>query len=102
MSPSPETQALFVSNKLPFPVLPFLYFGPKVRIALQLGLTILLAVVAYCVYTYGKAMFDATGSTGMHLPSKAVIPGWIYVVAPLISLIAGAYVFIFLRFNFLQ
>jgi TRAP-type C4-dicarboxylate transport system permease small subunit len=97
-----SAQPLFAGDRLPFQALPVLHFAPRVRVAVQLLVSALFAAVAYAVWTYTRAMFDATGSTGMRLPAAAEVPGWIYVVAPLVGLIAGAYVFVYLRFNFLQ
>jgi hypothetical protein len=97
-----EAHALFAKNHTPFQVLPVLHFAPKARVGLQLLLTLLACAVAYAVYSHTRLVFDATGSTGLVLPAKAAIPGWAYVLGPALGCIAGAYIVVFLRYNFLQ
>lgn len=101
MSATSLSHSVFKGDGLPFK-LPILTFGPKMRVVVQIVLTAIFALTFYSFYRSAPGAIEATGHTGLSMPPNTVIPTWFFVVIPLLSIVPAVYVFLFLRYNFLQ
>lgn len=101
MSVITPSQLVFKGDGLPFS-LPLLNFGPKMRVAVQIVLTAVVALVYYSFYRSAPGAIEATGHNGFSMPPNTVIPTWFFIVVPLLSIVPAVYTFLFLRYNFLQ
>ena len=88
-------------HKIPFK-LKVMDFSPRWRAVIQLSITVLLVGSMYAAYRNSEAIVEGIGFTGMRLTPDASPPSWAFLVLPLMSIIPAVYVFLYLKYNFLQ
>lgn len=71
--------------------------SPRVRVAAQLLLTMAIAAAVFAGYLAVPQTLRGISDSGRRMPRGADIPGWAMVAVPLVALIPGAFVFLYLR-----
>lgn len=80
---------------------PKLQFGPRQRVGMQILITIVFISVFYFgVYNNTDKVLAATKWSHMKMPEEAELPGWVMLLVPIIMIIPGVYIFMFLKYNF--
>jgi hypothetical protein len=88
----------FVNSPL---YLPLLQFGPRQRVMIQIVLTtVMFSALYFGAYLSTPRILDATKWSGMTMPKNTELPGWVMLLMPILAIIPGVYVFLFLKYNF--
>lgn len=77
--------------------MPRLQLTPRQRTAFQVGITTTFLLALYGAYHATPRILKATPHTGIH--DAPDVPGYIMLLVPLLALIPGIYVFLFLKYN---
>ncbi len=81
-------------------LLPMIQFSPRVRVGMQVAISFVMMFALYCAYKGVQAILDATDWSGYTMPEEEEIPGWFLLLMPLLAVIPGMYIFMFLKYNF--
>lgn len=78
--------------------IPRLVMTPRIRVAVQVVLTTVALLAFYSAYRSVPTVLKKTKATGMK--DAPDIPGWLMLTAPILAIIPGVYIFLFLKYNF--
>lgn len=73
---------------------------PRVRAAVQIALSATLLLALYGAYYSTPRILKSIPTTG--LTDAPDVPGWIMLLVPIIAIIPGVYIFLFLKYNWHQ
>lgn len=71
---------------------------PRVRVAVQIVVTIVALLAFYSAYKSVPTVLKHTKTTGLR--DAPDIPGWLMLTAPILAIVPGVYIFLFLKYNF--
>lgn len=78
-----------------------LQFGPRQRVGMQILITfVFMSVLYFGVWKNTEQVLAATKWSHMKMPEEAELPGWVMLLVPIIMIIPGVYIFMFLKYNF--
>jgi hypothetical protein len=75
-------------------------FGPRWRAAIQVLITVVLTAALFAAFYTTDRVLAAQRSSGHSLPPGSEPPGWVLLLVPVLAIIPGAYIFLFLKYNF--
>lgn len=81
-------------------MLPSLMLKPRAKVELQVGITTVFLLALFGAYRATDKILNATEWTGVQMPPDTDLPGWAMLVFPIIAIIPGVYIFLFLKYNF--
>lgn len=88
----------FVNSPL---YLPAIHFGPRQRVVAQIIITVVFLWTFYFgAYLSTDRILKATPWSGMTMPEDTELPGWVILLVPIVAIIPGIYMFLFLKYNF--
>lgn len=88
----------FVNSPL---YLPIIKFGPRQRVAVQIVITCtLLSALYFGAYHNTTKVLDSTKWSGLRMPDDTELPGWVMLLFPILAIIPGMYMFLFMKYNF--
>ena len=78
-----------------------LQFGPRQRVGMQILITVVfMSVLYFGVWKNTEKVLAATKWSHMKMPDDAELPGWVMLLVPIIMIVPGVYMFLFLKYNF--
>jgi hypothetical protein len=79
-------------------LLPRIDFGKRQRVGMQVAFSLVLIAALWCAYWTTGRVRDSVPWTG--LKGENSLPGWAAILFPILAIIPGVYVFLFLKYNF--
>ena len=80
---------------------PKIQFRPRQRVVMQIVISVVfLSVMYFGAWKNAPKVLAATKWSHMKMPDDAEIPGWVMLLVPIIMIIPGVYIFLFLKYNF--